>query len=263
MDLNVELMQLLSELKAEQSCLYKELESYPQGLLGQTKQNGVYKLMLTDKSGDRRIRKTVSEGTELFSSVIQREYLKNKYNSLSEDCRLLEKLLQSINKKGLSIEDELLKKYTILNKSQISGALKEMRADSWESEEYEHFNYYEEAKRHMTSRGLMVRSKSELLIAEKLYDYGISFRYEQVIHIGTYTVAPDFTIRRRDGKLFYWEHEGLTNSQTYLDRQIKKSQMYAGIGIVPWDNLIVTYDNTYGEVNLRIIGSEIENKLLQ
>ena len=128
--------------------------------------------------------------------------------------------------------------------------------------DYEQFTYRPEEKRHITSRGLKVRSKSELLIIEQLYDYLLPTRYEQVIHIDGYNLAPDFTIRRADGKIFYWEHEGLTNETKYLERQIKKSQIYASAGIVPWDNLIVTYDTADGNIDLRIIKATIESRLI-
>lgn len=38
--------------------------------------------------------------------------------------------------------------------------------------------------------------------------------------------------------------------------------MYEKAGIVPWDNLIVTYDGADGNLNLAIVESEIKNKLL-
>ena len=46
------------------------------------------------------------------------------------------------------------------------------------------------SKRHTTSRGLKVRSKSELLIAEKLSEHGILFRYEQILEIGVAEKMP-------------------------------------------------------------------------
>ena len=38
--------------------------------------------------------------------------------------------------------------------------------------------------------------------------------------------------------------------------------MYERAGIVPWKNLIVTYDDEYGGIDTRIIEAEIRNKLL-
>ena len=67
---------------------------------------------------------------------------------------------------------------------------------------------------------------------------------------------------RADGKLFIWEHEGLMNQQQYARRQRQKAEIFEMLGFHPWDNMIVTYDTGDGNVDLRIIESEIQNKLL-
>lgn len=38
--------------------------------------------------------------------------------------------------------------------------------------------------------------------------------------------------------------------------------MYERAGIVPWKNLIVTYDDETGNLDLRMIEAEIRNRLL-
>lgn len=38
--------------------------------------------------------------------------------------------------------------------------------------------------------------------------------------------------------------------------------MYEAGGIVPWKNLIVTYDNEEGHMDTRLIDAEIINKLM-
>jgi len=123
-------------------------------------------------------------------------------------------------------------------------------------------DYMPEGRTHITSRGLRVRSKSEVLIAEKLYEYGIDFRYEEVLKIGKYTFVPDFTVRRRDGKVFYWEHCGRTSDEEYMTRHRRKMELYEIAGIVPWDNLIVTYDDEEGNINIAAAEGEIKAKLL-
>ena len=122
--------------------------------------------------------------------------------------------------------------------------------------------YLIKEKKHTTSRGLKVRSKSEVLIAEMLYIFNIQFRYEQVIRINGIVLVPDFTIRLPNGKIFYWEHCGLMSSREYREHQKWKMEMYEKAGIVPWKNLIVTYDDEDGNINVGIIESEIKNKLI-
>lgn len=115
----------------------------------------------------------------------------------------------------------------------------------------------------MTSMGIKVRFKSELIIAERLYEKDIFFRYEQILTIGYKKFAPDFTIKRHDGKIIYWEHCGLTDDRRYMAHHMKKLESYYEAGIVPWKNLIVTCDDDDGALNIEIIKSEIRNKLLK
>ena len=115
----------------------------------------------------------------------------------------------------------------------------------------------------MTSRGLMVRSRIEAIIAEQLYAHQVPFHYEEVLLAAKQRLAPDFTIkRRRDGKIFYWEHCGMLQNAAYKSRYKWKMDIYETLNIVPWDNLIVTYEDGQNNIDMRIIESEIVNKLL-
>ena len=74
---------------------------------------------------------------------------------------------------------------------------------------------------------------------------------------------PDFTIKRpRDGKIIYWEHLGMTADAAYLESNIKKMRQYAEVGITPWDNLIITYDQSDGGIDVKIIDALIRGWLL-
>lgn len=138
---------------------------------------------------------------------------------------------------------------------------KENEKISWMTDEYDQstFNLWE--KSHVTAKGLHVRSKSEVIVAERLDYYRIPYRYEQVIYIDRYRFAPDFTILTKKG-LMYWEHCGLMDDPDYARKQSWKNFMYVKAGIVPWRNYITTYDDEAGNFNSKIIESEIINKIL-
>ena len=109
----------------------------------------------------------------------------------------------------------------------------------------------------------MVRSMGEVACAEQFYYHDVVFRYEQVLVIDGIEFAPDFTImRRRDSKIFYWEHCGKPYDEGYMRHHKWKLEMYEKAGIVPWDNLIVTYSDRHANVDMRIVESEIANKLI-
>ena len=54
--------------------------------------------------------------------------------------------------------------------------------------------FFEENLIHRTARGEMVRSKSEVIIADHLADKGVDYGYEQPLTIEGVTKYPDFTI---------------------------------------------------------------------
>ena len=71
--------------------------------------------------------------------------------------------------------------------------------------------FLEEGLIHRTERGDLVRSKSELVIADKLHARGIDYAYEQPLVLpNDRTRYPDFTIAdHARGVTFYWEHLGM------------------------------------------------------
>ncbi len=118
-----------------------------------------------------------------------------------------------------------------------------------------------ENRRFPTSAGFKVRSKSEQSIVEQLVNYGVPFRYEEVIWINGWQYSSDFTFRDREKKKFYWEHAGMMDQEPYRNSHKRKMDVLEDAGIVPWKNLIVTYDMD-GVINIPLIKSIIENEVL-
>ena len=97
---------------------------------------------------------------------------------------------------------------------------------------------------YLTDSGVLVRSKSELIIANALNQTGVPFRYEAALVLGGASRFPDFTIYRPfDGKMFLWEHLGLMDQNEYRQKTIEKLTLYARYGFFPFDNLICTYEH--------------------
>ena len=53
---------------------------------------------------------------------------------------------------------------------------------------------FQSGRKYMTKSGIPVRSKSEMTIADMLYDLGIEFKYETALDVCGTTVYPDFEI---------------------------------------------------------------------
>lgn len=102
--------------------------------------------------------------------------------------------------------------------------------------------------------GLFVRSKSEVIIANLLYERGIPFEYErQIIAENNSKRIPDFTFIDASGEVIIWEHLGLMHQPAYAEEWNKKLDFYHANGFVLNQNLFATRDEANGAINSDII----------
>ena len=132
-------------------------------------------------------------------------------------------------------------------------------------------HFFEEGLIHRTERGDLVRSKSELVIADKLHARGIDYEYEQPLALGDRRMRyPDFTIAdHARGVTFYWEHLGMLDRRGYRDRWERKRAEYFACGIRPHEDgggpegtLIETHDEPGGGLDAAAIASVIDGVIL-
>lgn len=94
--------------------------------------------------------------------------------------------------------------------------------------------FLQEGLIHRTSKGLAVRSKSELLIAEALISAGVAFEYEKPLTLAGKTRYPDFTIEDEiSGRTVYWEHLGMLERDDYRAAWDEKLSWYRANGVHP------------------------------
>jgi len=125
-------------------------------------------------------------------------------------------------------------------------------------------HFYEAGLIHKTARGELVRSKSEVIIADALFDKQIDYAYEKELPLGEDGIrSPDFTIEDAEsGSTFYWEHCGMMSDESYRRRWEAKRALYEKHGIVEGKNLIVSEDKLDGSIDSQKIRSLI-NQYLQ
>lgn len=83
-----------------------------------------------------------------------------------------------------------------------------------------------EALKFYTKMGIIVRSKSEVIIATALYDNNIKFEYEKAIKISDGIYYPDFTVEKKNGDIVLWEHLGLIDNPDYRNKAYRKILKY-------------------------------------
>lgn len=117
--------------------------------------------------------------------------------------------------------------------------------------------FFDEFLIHRTTRGEMVRSKSEVIIANALHARGVDYLYEHPLKLGGKTRYPDFTIEDMEsGLTFYWEHCGMLHVPDYASRWDEKRQWYRDNGILsleegggPEGTLIISRDELNGSID--------------
>ena len=102
--------------------------------------------------------------------------------------------------------------------------------------------FYDEKLIYKTARGELVRSKSEVIIADALYENGLNYEYEPVVELANHKIKrPDFKIVNEDtGVTWYWEHCGMMSNPKYAKNWEQKAKEYKANGIEENKNLIVT-----------------------
>lgn len=99
-----------------------------------------------------------------------------------------------------------------------------------------------------TSFGLIVRSKSEMLIAEHLHHSGLPFRYEPEIRLmdgsDVYFWYPDYEIRLTPTRSIFWEHHGLMDNSKYRARKLDRMRICFENGIHLGRDMIVTMEDS-------------------
>lgn len=164
-----------------------------------------------------------------------------------EDCRTEFLAIDSYVKKAA--ESNKLQTFLSSGSSVSQLALSIMQNSNWEHSEWQNNSYdkcntHPETLIHTVNSQLSVRSKSECLIALSLIKHGIPFRYECSLSLGNTTLYPDFTILHPFTKqIIYWEHFGLMDDANYVKKTIHKLQLYAEYNILPFQNLLLTYES--------------------
>ena len=113
----------------------------------------------------------------------------------------------------------------------------------WQGKEYDG-NPYPIQKKHYTARGEIVRSKSEVEIANFLFFHGIPYRYEYPLKLRdghqTVTYYPDFVILDPvSRKVILLEHLGRMDDPEYVEEQVRKRRVYEDNGFFEGRTLFI------------------------
>ena len=185
----------------------------------------------------------------MIRALAQKQYNHRLRAAAEEDLKTLQKCVELLS--GLSAtEDEVFESMPDALKAFIDrDALTDrVYAAKWEkSQKGLYPNSFKKDDNLRTMNGEFVRSKSEVIIADRLKAAGVPYKYEKLLD-KTFTITewdmyPDFTcLNVRTGKTYYWEHMGLMDDPKYCVDSINKINNYAADEIFLGSELIVTFE---------------------
>ena len=111
-----------------------------------------------------------------------------------------------------------------------------------------------------------MRSKSELVIANMLFQSGLDYEYERVLEGETEPgrLRPDFSFVTDDGDLVVWEHLGMMKREDYRKGWEWKLQWYQANGFTLGRNLFISVDDARGGLDsaeLRATIAKVQDQL--
>ena len=245
----------------------KKLQDAPKGVLkavlSHRKDGNYYQYFCRQNGYDCTGRYLKQDEIAFAKKIAQKEYWQNALAVAEKENELLQSFLKA------SDEQALLKVYTKMNEGKrilvepyvISD---EEYALRWQAKKYNGGSFEEGEPEHYTKRGDRVRSKSEQIIADRLYDAGVPYRYEYpLIYDQTNYIYTDFTVlNKRTRTMFRWEHFGRMDEPKYRRIFFWKQSIYSQYGYIPGVNYICTFEDNANPLDTRVLDKMIRKLLL-
>lgn len=259
-DINSEI-NMLTDAKEK---IERFLKTAPEGTLRMTRRGkcGYYWYQQTKKKNGWHNRYLTKKEEQLTCKLAQKSYYKEILPVVKEELEILNHLAE------VYLPDKKFEKYAQLpepRRALITPLFHsaEYTVRKWTEVPYEPWLEYEEYLRFRTDNDEMVRSKSEMIIANKLKqrEEDVLYRYEQPLYLkkGKKMIHPDFTlINRHTGKIYYWEHFGKMDDPGYVADFINKINGYIANGIYPGINLILTFESSKVGLDIDTVDALIE-----
>jgi len=239
----------------------KRLVNAPVGMLRITKNGeGYLQYYVRNSSLERSGQYLRKENHELARRLAQKEYDEALQEYAVDMLKQVNELLELMESRSL---DQVYDGFPLDYKHLIHPIrpTDQMALEEWMSFEYSGLPFNPGGPEYYTSTGERMRSKSEVLLAERLHSYGIPYRYECPLYLeGMGTIYPDFTIldlqNRRE---LYWEHFGMLDDSEYLYKANKKINAYILNDIFPGDRLIMTGETGQQPLNTLVVDRLLEH----
>lgn len=230
------------------------------GNLEVTISHGKYSYSLGKTTDGKHKRQYIKKSdVKIAKMIAQRDYAEKMISSAQKELNSIISLQQ---KRELPLVENLFAglhpgRRILVSPYEISD---EEYAKKWLNAESEYTNSYPIHTDIITERGEQVRSKSEKIIADKLFYMNIPYRYEFGLMLGGELRFPDFTVLNPHTRnVFIWEHLGRIDKPDYLEKNMSKIRLYEQHGFVPNVNLILTFETSDSPLSVKAVNRIIDS----
>ena len=244
--------ELLSKLIAE---LDRKIKLFPEGGISVKRHKyGVYYYRTGTGFGEDYLPK---KDSGLINDLIQKNYYQRVLASSCKEAAAIKRALDHIPDTFAEDVYELLSND---RKALVKPIVKpiEQFVREWQETPYNSKPISDDVPVFVTMKGERVRSKSEQIIADRLYINDIPYKYECPLRVGNRIIHPDFTIlRRSDRKELYHEHCGKLDDTKYTKDNLPRINDYIlnGFG----DRLFLSFESSVVPLDVRVIDKMIND----
>ena len=195
---------------------------------------------------------------DLISALLQKNYYENVIKAAAGELNTLRAI---IDRYPEHVAEEIYDLLPEDKKKYVTPIIPtdEQLVSRWLAEPYVKKPISEDVPIFETKKGERVRSKSEMIIANMLYDNGIPYKYECPLFVGGEKIHPDFTILRlSDRKIIYYEHCGRMGDPGYVEDMVERSRKYTLAGICQGESLFYTFESAKFPLDVRVVSEMIE-----
>ncbi|MDD6193359.1 MAG: hypothetical protein PUB19_00470 [Lachnospiraceae bacterium] len=253
--------ELLEKLKAKRDyyCKIEQLaeqslsKNKREGYLQVSRSNGVIQYYVRGKEEKGKGTYLPKSQRSIAEEIAQRDYDRQVMKCANQWQRWAKRTIQTMPQIQLAdIYDKsqgrkpLITPYEISNNDYIA---------QWEAVPYQGKPFASDSPEIYTERGERVRSKSEKMIADKLYMLEIPYRYEYRVYLKNFgTIYPDFLLLNKfTREEVILEHFGMMDNPDYAEKAIRKMNQYARNGFVLGKNFLATFETTDTPMDLRVL----------
>lgn len=213
------------------------------------------KYYLTQK-GSRKKKYIGSEKNETVRKIKSAKYYKTLGEVIDRDIKLLESLSNGFVLPEHEIINGMLPKvYRIKTPPEMEN--RNQTAAEWkkrkEAEKARYAPYRPEDLKYPAQDRTMMRSLSEVLIANYLLSLGITFVYELPLVVNGKRIVPDFTILSPvdNRTVIIIEHQGAMDNEKYQEKFMRTLLFYLGTKLVPNKDVFFTFNHLDRVLDLR------------